>query len=82
MLDEYEIIKSKLIENKKFNLSENIVIEFNNYFYKSPNPIVKNIIYKNENSYEYLILSYKIIKKYFENTCNIVETEILKDDFF
>jgi hypothetical protein len=81
-MQEYETIKSKLLENKKLNLSENIVIEFKNYFYKVPNPIVKNIIYKNENSYEYLILSHKIIKNHFEDICNIAETEILKDDFF
>jgi hypothetical protein len=60
-----DFIKSKLIENKKFNLSENIVIDYENYFYKTPNPIVKEILYKDENPFDYLNLSYEIIKKYF-----------------
>lgn len=81
-MQEYEVIKTKLIENKKFNLSENIVIEYNDYFYKTPNPFVKKIIYKDTHPREYLNISYEIIKYYFWNICNIAETEILNDNEF
>lgn len=78
----YDFIKEKLLKNKKLNLSENIVIEYDDYFYKTPNPIIKSIVYKGEIPFDYLSLSHEIIKEYFWDICNISETEIFNDKDF
>ncbi len=74
----------KIREMKKWKFSwrllwENFVFQQDGHFYKMPTFLAKNIMYRKTDSYEKVIDSMRIIKKYFGPLTKIPKTEILKD---
>lgn len=82
-MKELEKVKKLLKENKRSRpLAENIVIEYNNHFYKAPNYSAKYLFYKWIDSYSFVKKSYQLLKEKFWDDFKIVETQIFKDKNF
>jgi len=69
---------------KKWKISwrilwENFVFRHEDHFYKMPTFLAKNIIYKQNDSYEKVIDSMRILQKYFWPLAKIPKTDVLKD---
>ena len=60
-------------------LAENMVIEYNNFFYKTPNITGKYLFHNGEQSFEKNKQNYELIKKYFSHSCKIADTEFFED---
>lgn len=76
-----EKIKKILLKNKfKRILWENIVVEYENFFYKTPNFAWKYLFYKWINAYEFITNIIKILEENFWNDFYIVKTEIIQDE--
>ncbi len=61
-------------------LWENFVFEHEGYFYKMPTFLAKNIMYRKNDSYEKVVDSMRILKKYFWPLTKIPKTELLKEE--
>jgi len=81
-MHERKEIEKLLLKNQRSRLiAENIVVEYNNHFYKSPNFSGEFLFYKWVCPFTCLHKSYKILKEYFWDDFEIVDTHIYKDDY-
>lgn len=79
-MEKLNIIKDLIKQNSKKRIfAENIVVEHNNYFYKSPHFSWKYFFYNWKNAYKSVKESYDIIKTYFWNDFNITKTKFYED---
>lgn len=72
----------KKLRKSKFSwrvLWENFVFQDWDHFYKMPTFLAKNIMYRDNDSYEKLVEAMRIIKKYFWPLANIPKTELFKE---
>lgn len=78
-----EKVKECLLKEKhKRFFWENIVIQKDDFFYKTLNRMWK-IMHHWENKYKSVVENIELIEEYFWNICEIAETEVIKDeDFF
>ncbi len=60
-------------------LGENFVFQEWDHYYKMPTFLAKNIMYRTNDSYEKVVESYELIKKYFWPLTKIPETHIYCD---
>lgn len=74
----------KLFKKNKFTraFAENIVVEYENYFYKTPNISGKYLFYKWVDPYDSIHDSFKIIENTFWKKCKIAPTKIHRDKEF
>lgn len=80
-MEEISKVKKLLLKNQKSRiLAENIVIEDKWCFYKSPNFSGQFLFYKWVCPYEFVNKSYNLLKKYFWNDFQIVDSDIYKDN--
>jgi len=74
-------IKDLLRKNStKRIFAENIVIEHNNYFYKTPNFSWKYFFYNWKNAYKEVKENHDIIKTYFWEHFKVTNTEFYQDE--
>jgi len=82
-MEELQKVKELLLKNQsKRMFAENIVIEYNNYFYKCPNFSWKFLFYKRINAFEFINKSYSLLLLYFSKDFNIANTKIINDEKF
>lgn len=79
-MNELKKVKKILLKKQSWRIfSENIVIEYNNSFYKCPNFAWKFIFYKWIDAYKFIHKSYKLLLNYFSNDFKVVNSKIIKD---